>query len=58
MGVWSTGDLALTEAQMTGSEKYVEASFRYERIEGVSHWIPVDAPDALSTLLISWLEEQ
>lgn len=55
MGVWSTDDIALTERQMTGSGDHVTAEWRYERIEKVSHWIPVDAPDRLNELLLDWL---
>lgn len=56
MGVWSSRDVALTEDQMTESAGYVSAEFRYERIEGVGHWIPVEAPDQLNSLLLDWLE--
>lgn len=55
MGIWSTRDFALTEHQMSGSAEFVEAEFRYERIEDASHWIPLDAPDDLNSLLIDWL---
>ncbi|MGJ7439874.1 alpha/beta fold hydrolase [Aquipuribacter sp. MA13-6] len=55
MGVWSTGDPALTEAQMTGSARYVTGPWRYERIEGVGHWVPVEAPDELGALLVDFL---
>ena len=55
LGIWSTGDLALTEEQMTGSAAQVSGDWRYERIEGVSHWIPVDAPDQLTALLLDHL---
>jgi pimeloyl-ACP methyl ester carboxylesterase len=55
MGVWSTRDLALTEEQMTASGDYVAAEWRYERIEGASHWIPLDAPEDLNGLLLDWL---
>ena len=54
MGVWSTGDMALTEEQMTGSEQFITGEWRYEKIEKVSHWIPVDAADKLSQLLLDW----
>lgn len=57
MGVWSTGDTALTERQMTGSEKHVAAEWRYEKIEDVSHWIPVDAADRLNDLLLGWFAD-
>ena len=49
MGVWSSNDMALTEGQMTRSASNVSGDFRYERIDGVSHWIPVEAPDKLNT---------
>jgi pimeloyl-ACP methyl ester carboxylesterase len=55
MGVWSSGDGALSEEQMTGSAEYVEGTWRYERIEGVDHWVPVHAPDTLSALLLDFL---
>jgi pimeloyl-ACP methyl ester carboxylesterase len=55
MGVWSSGDFALSEAQMTGSERYVDGPWRYERIEGVDHWVPVHAPDRLNRLLLDFL---
>ena len=55
MGIWSTQDVALTEAQMTGSDTHVSGRWRYERIEGASHWIPVDRPDELTGLLLDWL---
>jgi pimeloyl-ACP methyl ester carboxylesterase len=55
MGVWSSGDMALTEAQMTGSEKYVAGSWRYERIDGAGHWMQLEAPDRVNELLLDFL---
>lgn len=55
MGVWSTGDMALLEEQMTGSAAHCAAGFRYERIEGAGHWIPLDAPDEVNALLLDFL---
>jgi pimeloyl-ACP methyl ester carboxylesterase len=55
MGVWSSGDPALSEAQMTGSAAYVTGPWRYERLDGVDHWVPVHAPDRLNTLLLEFL---
>ena len=37
------------------SEKYVGGPWRYERIEGVGHDIPVAAPDRLNELLLDFL---
>lgn len=55
MGVWSSGDPALTEAQMTGSEAFLDGPWRYERIDGVGHWVPVEAAPQLSRLLVDFL---
>jgi pimeloyl-ACP methyl ester carboxylesterase len=57
MGVWSSGDIALVERGMTGSARYVTGPWRYERLEGVGHWIPLDAPDALNALLLDFLAQ-
>ena len=55
LGVWSTGDFALTEQQMVDSGEHLDGPWRYERIEGVSHWIPLQAPDELNALLLDFL---
>lgn len=55
MGVWSDGDDALTEAQMKNSANCVSGPFRYERIDGVSHWVPTAAADRLNALLLDFL---
>jgi len=55
MGVWSTGDMALTERQMTGSEQYVDGSWRYERLDGPGHWMQWEAPEEVNGLLLDFL---
>jgi pimeloyl-ACP methyl ester carboxylesterase len=55
MGLWSTRDIALTEVQMTDSEKNVAAPWRYERLEGPGHWMQLDAPDRVNALLLDFL---
>ncbi len=55
MGVWSSGDLALTERQMLDSAAYVEGPWRYERIDGAGHWMQRDAPDEVNRLLVDFL---
>lgn len=55
LGVWSSGDAALTEGQMRGSAKYVGAQFRYERIDGANHWMPLAAPAQVNALLLEFL---
>lgn len=55
LGIFSTGDLYLTEDAMLRSAEHVKGPWRYERIEGVSHWIPVEAPEQLNRLLLEFL---
>lgn len=55
LGVWSTGDAYLTEELMTASSRFVTGGWRYERFEGVSHWIPLDAAERLNRLLVEFL---
>jgi pimeloyl-ACP methyl ester carboxylesterase len=55
LGVWGAGDPALTEQVMTDSAAYVKGPWRYERFEGSGHWLQLDAPDRLNTLLLAFL---
>lgn len=55
-GIWSSGDIFLSRGQMLKSAAYVDAPWRYERIDGASHWIPLDVPDYLNRLLLEHLE--
>jgi pimeloyl-ACP methyl ester carboxylesterase len=55
MGVWSSGDFALTEEQMTGSAKFCDGEFRYERLDGPGHWMQIEAPDKVNALLLDFL---
>lgn len=55
MGVWSTGDFALTEVQMTDSASNVAGPWRYERLDGPGHWMQLDAPDQVNALLLDFL---
>jgi pimeloyl-ACP methyl ester carboxylesterase len=55
MGVFGTGDLYLTEAAMINSKSKVSGPWRYERLEGVGHFIPLEAAHQLNTLLLDFL---
>jgi pimeloyl-ACP methyl ester carboxylesterase len=55
MGVWSSGDIALTEKQMSESGAHVSGPWRYERIEGPGHWMQLEAPDTVNELLLDFL---
>jgi pimeloyl-ACP methyl ester carboxylesterase len=55
MGLWSSGDIALTERQMVDSAHSVAAPWRYERLEGAGHWMQLEAPDEVNRLLVDFL---
>ncbi len=55
MGIWSSGDFALTEVQMTDSASSVSGSWRYERLEGPGHWMQLEAPEKVNELLLDFL---
>jgi pimeloyl-ACP methyl ester carboxylesterase len=57
MGVWSTGDFAITEQAMTGSAAYVTGPWRYELVAGAGHWMMLDAPDRVTSLLLDFLAD-
>jgi pimeloyl-ACP methyl ester carboxylesterase len=57
LGIWSSGDHYLTEERMAGSGEFVSGRWRYERIEGASHWMQLDAPQEVNDLLLTFLSE-
>ena len=55
LAIWSAGDHYLDGERVRKSAAFVQGPFRYEEIPDASHWIPVDAPERLNELLLSWL---
>lgn len=55
MGIWSSGDNHLTEEGILGSGEHVTGPWRYERIEGAGHWLPLEAPGRVNELLLDFL---
>ena len=45
--VWSDGDSAIGRAGADACGAHVEADYRYVVLEGVTHWIPEQAPGAV-----------
>jgi pimeloyl-ACP methyl ester carboxylesterase len=54
LGIWSSGDFALTEVQMTNSASYCAAGFTYRRFEGHGHWVPLEAPRELAATIAAF----
>ena len=55
MFTWSDGDTALCIDGALLTEEYVSGPYRFEVLEGVNHWIPDLAPEAMTTLLLEHL---
>lgn len=55
LGVFSTGDLYLTEDAMTRSAEFVRGPWRYERLEGIGHWMQIEAPEPVNRLILEFL---
>jgi pimeloyl-ACP methyl ester carboxylesterase len=55
MYVWSTDDIALGREAAEATGGYVSGPYRFEVLEGVSHWVPETAPDHLNALLLDFL---
>ena len=54
LGIWSSEDHCLTEDQMARSARRMAAPWRYERIEGAGHWVPLEQPERVAALAIDW----
>lgn len=50
--VWSTGDVALGRWGAEHSADWVDAPFELVVLDGVSHWIPTEAPEALAEAIL------
>jgi pimeloyl-ACP methyl ester carboxylesterase len=57
LGLWSSGDHYLTEDVVARSGEFVSGPWRYERIDGASHWLQLDAPERVNELLLDFLGE-
>ncbi len=54
--VWSDKDVALGRHAAEATAGHVKGPYRFEVLEGVSHWIPEEAPDRLNALLLEHLQ--
>jgi pimeloyl-ACP methyl ester carboxylesterase len=55
MGIWSSGDRYLLEEPMVASGEHVTGGWRYERVDGASHWLQLDEPERVNALLVDFL---
>ncbi|WP_330251690.1 alpha/beta hydrolase [Nocardia sp. NBC_00565] len=53
--VWSTEDTTVGSTAALATAAHVTAPYRFEMLEDISHWIPEQAPEALTRLIMEHL---
>lgn len=53
--IWGTEDRALGRDAALLTEDYVDGHYRFEILEGASHWLPEEAPERVIPMLIDHL---
>ena len=51
--VWSDDDMAIGRVPAQQCGEFVDADYRFVELNGITHWIPEQAPDALADAIIS-----
>lgn len=54
LGIWSSGDAALSEGQMKNSAEHCATSFEFVRLEDHGHWLPIEAPGRLAREIVTF----
>jgi pimeloyl-ACP methyl ester carboxylesterase len=57
MYIYGTDDVALGRAAADATGDYVKGPYRYEVMEGVSHWIPEEIPEVVARLVLEFIAE-
>lgn len=55
--IWGSMDLALGETAALGTVRHVTAPYRFEKLEGRSHWLLEEVPGEVSRLIVKHLAE-
>jgi pimeloyl-ACP methyl ester carboxylesterase len=53
--IWGSMDQALGATAAFATVNHVAAPYRFEKLEGKSHWLPGEVPDAVSALVLEHL---
>lgn len=55
LGIWSSGEPALSERQMANSRDYCTNGFEFLRLERYGHWLPIEAPEVIAGAISEFL---
>lgn len=53
--VWGTADVALGRDAAERTAGYIDAPYRFEALEGASHWLPKENPDQIIPMILDHL---
>lgn len=51
--LWSNGDTAIGRAGALRCGEFVDAPYRFVELDGISHWIPEEAPERLTSEIVA-----
>jgi epoxide hydrolase 4 len=54
--IYGTNDFAFADSVWEDSRQFVSAPLRLEALEGVGHWSPEEAPEAVNRLILDFLQ--
>ncbi|WP_032379606.1 alpha/beta fold hydrolase [Rhodococcoides fascians] len=54
--VWSNGDTAIGRAGAERCGEFVDAPYRFVELDGISHWIPEEAPGELTAEILARID--
>jgi pimeloyl-ACP methyl ester carboxylesterase len=54
--VWSNGDTAIGRAGAERCGEFVDAPYRFVELDGISHWIPEEAPEELTAEILARID--
>lgn len=57
LGLWTVEDHYLLPDYMLETYRYMRAPWRAERIDGASHFIMLDQPQRVTTLIVDFFKE-
>lgn len=56
MGIWSAKDNYMTESHVRNSYEKIKGPWRYEIIHDAGHWMMLEKPDAVNSLILDFLK--
>ncbi|GAB3140904.1 alpha/beta hydrolase [Amycolatopsis stemonae] len=54
--IWSTEDVSFGSTAALDTANWVSGPYRFEMIEDVTHWVPEEAPEAVTSLIVEHLD--